>query len=358
MTNSASSDGINTLNVPALQEYLVSIDAACGQIVLVDKFSGGQSNPTFLLECRDPDSRMVLRKQPPGELLKSAHAVDREYKVMHALTNSAVPVPEMIALCEDLSVLGEKFFLMEFLDGETYWDAALPELEKNERMPVYDAMVAVLAELATLDYKAAGLEQFGRPGNYYERQLKRWDSQYQQTAFRDISSMNWITAWLHEHMPEDDGRTSLVHGDFRLDNLKYAKGDKDDNGSSGEMKLIGVLDWELSTLGHPLADLANLCMQLRIPKGMANMSGLAGRNVVELGLPDEDEIVGLFVDKTGITFDNWRFYVAFGLFRIAAILQGVAKRAVDGNASNPAAIKLGEFVEPLADIAVDVARNG
>ena len=355
MTDSKTADGINTLDVLALQAYLASIEAGFGSITQVDKFSGGQSNPTFLLECRNPDTRMVLRKQPPGELLKSAHAVDREYKVMHALAASAVPVPGMIALCEDLSVLGEKFFLMEFLEGETFWDAALPELEKDQRMPVYEAMVEVLAELATLDYKASGLEQFGRPGNYYERQLKRWDSQYQQTAFGDIASMNWISAWLHEHMPADDGRTSLVHGDFRLDNLKYTKGNE---ATGGEMKLIGVLDWELSTLGHPLADLANLCMQLRIPKGMANMSGLAGRNVVELGLPDEAEIVGRFVDKTGITFDNWRFYVAFGLFRIAAILQGVAKRAVDGNASNPQAIKLGEFVEPLADIAVDVARNG
>jgi len=355
MIDSDTVDGINMLNVPALQQYLVSINMGHGQIVQVDKFSGGQSNPTFLLECRNPDSRMVLRKQPPGELLKSAHAVDREFKVMRSLEASAVPVPRMIALCEDLTVLGEKFFLMEFLQGETFWDAALPELDRSKRQPVYDAMIDVLAKLATLDYKAAGLQEFGRPGNYYERQLKRWSSQYQQTAFRDIASMNWMSAWLHEHMPADDGRTSLVHGDFRLDNLKYSI--SDGNAGNG-VKLIGVLDWELSTLGHPLADLANLCMQLRIPEGMANMSGLAGRDVVELGLPAEDEIVGRFVDQTGITFDNWRFYVAFGLFRIAAILQGVAKRAVDGNASNPAAIRLGEFVEPLADIAVDVARNG
>lgn len=272
---------------------------------------------------------------------------------MSALAPTDVPVPHMYCLCEDRQVIGEMFFVMQYLDGTTYWDGSLPQLERHERRLVYEEMGIALANLANVDYASVGLAEFGKPGNYFERQLQRWSKQYRLSQFREISSMEWIMGWLTEHMPEDDGRTSLVHGDFRLDNLKYAA-----SKSSGEnVELMGILDWELSTLGHPLADLANLCMQLRVPAGMANMSGLKGKDVEALGIPTESELVNAYSERTGISIDNWHFYISFSLFRIAAILQGVARRAEDGNASNPMAARLGEFVEPLADIAVDVVAK-
>ena len=356
--------GIDSLDTDVLTEYLKSRIDDFPATISATKFEGGQSNPTFMLadsasasdNIADPARKFVLRKQPPGKLLKSAHAVDREFKVMSALATSDVPVPRMYCLCEDREIIGEMFFVMEYLEGSTYWDASLPDLDPASRRVVYEEMAQALASIATLDYTAAGLADFGRPGNYFERQLSRWSQQYRLSEFTTIDSMEWIMAWLKENMPADDGRTSLVHGDFRLDNLKYSSTDKNGVGTAAP-KLIGVLDWELSTLGHPMADLANLCMQSRIPPGMANMSGLAGKDVTELGIPDEQEILAQYSSRTGIPISHWPFYLSFGLFRIAAILQGVARRASDGNASNPMGAKLGEFVEPLADIAVQVVKS-
>ncbi len=349
-----SIDSIHTIDRDRLQAYFdkrAEMSAPVGRITSIEKFSGGQSNPTFLLTMEGSTRQLVLRKQPPGILLKSAHAVDREYRVMSALRKTAVPVPQMICLCEDKSILGTLFFVMNYVPGATFWQAALPDIEKQRRAEIYQGMIDTLAALALIQPAHIGLSEFGKPGNYYERQLKRWSGQYRQSEMKTIKSMEWIMEWLAEHMPADDGLVALVHGDFRLDNLKFID---DDSG----YQVSGVLDWELSTLGHPLADLANLCMQMRVPEGMANMSGLAGKDVKALGIPDEQSIVEQFADRTGVRIEHWPFYVAFGLFRIAAILQGVAKRAVDGNASNPQAAKLAEFVEPLADIAIDVANNG
>lgn len=355
-------NGIDSLDTDALAEYLGSQIDGFPAAISATKFEGGQSNPTFLLEdshtattAGESARKFVLRKQPPGKLLKSAHAVDREFKVMSALAASDVPVPYMYCLCEDKQIIGEMFFVMEFLQGTTYWDASLPELQPASRRVVYEDMGRALASIATLDYAAVGLADFGKPGNYFERQLSRWSQQYRLSQFRTIDSMEWIMAWLDDNMPADDGRTSLVHGDFRLDNLKYSHSIETDGVLAP--RLIGVLDWELSTLGHPMADLANLCMQSRIPPGMANMSGMAGKDVSQLGIPDEREMLAQYSDTTGIPISHWSFYLSFGLFRIAAILQGVARRASDGNASNPMAAKLGEFVEPLADIAVQVVKR-
>ena len=355
MSNQQQSvDGINTIDTDRLQTYFdqqTNLAEPLGQIVEIEKFSGGQSNPTFLLTMDNPSRQLVLRKQPPGELLKSAHAVDREYRVMAALQGTAVAVPDMMCLCEDKSVIGTLFFIMNYVPGVTFWQAALPEVDQRRRAEIYRTMGDTLAELALIKPESVGLGNFGRPGNYFERQLSRWSGQYRQTEMRSIASMEWIMGWLTEHMPADDGRVALVHGDFRLDNLKFVD-------EEGGYRVAGVLDWELSTLGHPPADLSNLCMQLRVPEGMANMSGLAGKDVLALGIPDEQTIVTRFEEATSVRIEHWPFYVAFGLFRIAAILQGVAKRAVEGNASNPQAAKLAEFVEPLADIAIDVAKNG
>ncbi len=365
--NTAAVKGIDTLDTDVLAEYLISRIDGFPASIKAKKFQGGQSNPTFIIEDSStrPDvsspsgQKYVLRKQPPGKLLKSAHAVDREFRVMSALADSDVPVPRMYCLCEDRDIIGEMFFVMEYLEGTTYWDASLPELDHASRRVVYEEMAQALAAIATLDYTAAGLADFGKPGNYFERQLTRWTQQYRLSEGRTIKSMEWIMSWLNDNMPADDGRTSLVHGDFRLDNLKYSSCTETQASSNAgnEPRLIGVLDWELSTLGHPMADLANLCMQSRIPPGMANMSGLAGKNVKELGIPDEQEILAQYSDRTGLRINHWSFYLAFGLFRIAAILQGVARRASEGNASNPMAAKLGEFVEPLADIAIQVVKS-
>ena len=309
----------------------------------IEKFAGGQSNPTYKLTT--PSNVYVLRRQPPGKLLKSAHAVDREYRVLRALENSPVPVARALHLCEDRDVIGSMFYVMEFCDGRIFWDAALPELEKPERGLVYDEMIRILAELHKVDYEAVGLGDFGKPGNYFERQYERWTSQYRASELRRIDHMESLIGWLGQNLPDDDGRVSLVHGDYRLDNMIF---------SHDAPRAIAVLDWELSTLGHPFADVGYLCMQLRMPDGIGNMSGLRGKDLDAIGIPSEADYVAQYCEYTGVKrIENLSFYVAFSFFRLAAIVQGVAKRAVDGNASNENAAALGEFVEPLAGLALE-----
>jgi aminoglycoside phosphotransferase (APT) family kinase protein len=309
----------------------------------IEKFAGGQSNPTYKLTT--PSNVYVLRRQPPGKLLKSAHAVDREYRVLRALENSPVPVARALHLCEDRDVIGSMFYVMEFCDGRIFWDAALPERDKPERGLVYDEMIRILAELHKVDYEAVGLGDFGKPGNYFERQYERWTSQYRASELRRIDHMESLIGWLGQNLPDDDGRVSLVHGDYRLDNMIF---------SHDAPRAIAVLDWELSTLGHPFADVGYLCMQLRMPDGIGNMSGLRGKDLDAIGIPSEADYVAQYCEYTGVKrIENLSFYVAFSFFRLAAIVQGVAKRAVDGNASNENAAALGEFVEPLAGLALE-----
>jgi len=327
----------------ALLQWLEqNIEGFRGPAVL-EKFKGGQSNPTYRLKAAS--GSYVLRRQPPGKLLKSAHAVDREYRVMRALAGSEVPVPRVAGLCESREIIGSMFYVMEYCDGRIFWDAALPGASANdERGAIYDEMNRVLAALHCVDPEAVGLADYGKPGNYFARQLSRWKGQYRASELDAIAAMEDLMTWLDDNQPADDGRVALVHGDYRLDNLVF---------HASEPRIIAVLDWELSTLGHPLADLAYQCMQLRMPSGAGTTPGLQGVDRESLGIPSEREYVMRYCQRTGIgSIDNWTFYLAFSFFRLAAIIQGVAKRAVDGNASNTQAAELGQWVEPLARMAL------
>jgi len=334
-----------SFDIEKLTHYLEShVEGFIGPITL-DKFSGGQSNPTFKVTAES--GVYVLRSQPPGKLLKSAHAVDREYQVLSALQNSNVPVAEVYHLCTDVEITGSMFYLMEFCDGAVYWSASLPEVnDKAQRSNMYDAMNQALVALHSVDIEACGLSEYGKAGNYFERQLGRWTSQYRHTELQKIPAMEELILWLESHLPEDDGRVCLVHGDFRLDNMMFAKDSAD---------IIAILDWELSTLGHPFSDLAYQCMQLRMPQGLGSIDGLLGVDRVSLGIPSEEEYVASYCRRMGIEkIDHWTFFLAFSFFRLAAIAQGVAKRASQGNASNENANKVGAFVGPLAQMALAI----
>lgn len=328
-----------------LSAYLEQYVADFTGPITLEKFSGGQSNPTY--KVTSPTGVYVLRRQPPGKLLKSAHAVDREYRVLDALKDSDVPVAKVFHLCEDCSVIGSMFYLMEFCDGTVYWSASLAEIDSNDRRSaMYDAMNKVLVALHSVDVDGVGLADYGKAGNYFARQLGRWTSQYRATELHKIAAMDALINWLEDNLPSDDGRVCLVHGDFRLDNMMFAK---------DSPEVIALLDWELSTLGHPFADLAYQCMQLRMPAGMGSIDGLKDIDRASLGIPSEEEYVARYCQRMGIELiEHWGFYLAFSFFRLAAIAQGVAKRATEGNASNEHANKVGSFVEPLAKMALDV----
>ena len=311
------------------------------------KFATGQSNPTYLIET--PDARYVLRRKPPGKLLKSAHMVEREFRVMKALETTGFPVPRVLALCEDESVAGSVFYLMAHVEGRIFWDPAMPGSNPAERAAVYDAMNAALAKMQSIDLAAAGLADYGRPGDYFERQWRRWSEQYRASETGEIADMNRLIDWLGANIPPDDGRVSLVHGDFRIDNMIFAP---------DAPKLLAVLDWELSTLGHPYSDLAYQCMQWRLPSA-GEFRGLDGVDRAALGIPSEEEYVALYCERMGLSgVPHWNFLLAFNFFRIAAIVQGVYKRALDGNASNPErGIKMGAAVPMMARMALEAAEG-
>ncbi|MEJ8569329.1 phosphotransferase [Elongatibacter sediminis] len=310
------------------------------------KFSGGQSNPTYLVEARS--GRYVLRRKPPGKLLKSAHAVDREFRVLEALHGSDVPVARPLALCADDDVIGSMFYLMEFVDGAVYWDPALPELQRGERAPVFSEVIRVLAAIHTVDLESSGLSDYGRPGNYFERQTGRWTQQYRAAETDRIDAMEHLINWLPSHMPPDDGQVSLIHGDYRLDNLMFDR---------SEPRVRAVLDWELSTLGHPLADLAYFCMCLRLSRSH-RIKGLAELDRAALGIPTEDEMVAEYCGLRSLpAIEHWNFYLAFSLFRLSAICQGVMKRALDGNAASDEALATGAMARPLAELGAQIAAT-
>ncbi len=313
------------ISTDALGAWLEPRIAGFGGLREMRKFPSGQSNPTYLLKA--DSGRYVLRAKPPGKLLKSAHMVEREYRVMAALAATEVPVPQVYCLAEDAqSPIGRAFFVMEFLDGRIFWDPALPELDRDARAGIYDAMNRALAALHAVDPAAVGLADFGKPGSYFARQTTRWAGQYRASAEAPRPQMEALIDWLERQMPADDGQVALVHGDFRLDNMVMA---------ADAPRVIGVLDWELSTLGHPLADLAYQCMQWRLPHE-GGMRGLGGLDRAAIGLPDERAYVQAYCARRGIGFpSNWPFYLAFSFFRLAAILEGVVARARAGNASNP-----------------------
>lgn len=332
----------NALDQTALAPYLEAKIPGFSGLASIEKFKSGQSNPTYLITAAS--GRYVLRAKPPGQLLKSAHQVDREFRVMKALAGTAVPVPAMLHLSAEDSPIGRMFYVMDFLDGRIFWDPALPEARDNdERAAIYDAMNGTLAALHDVDIEAAGLSDFGRPGNYFERQLARWTSQYRASETGIIADMDRLIAWLETHLPADDGLISLVHGDYRLDNLIFAP---------GQPRVIAVLDWELSTLGHPFADIAYQCMQWRLPHA-SGFRGLGGIDRAALGLPSEEDYVAAYCRRRGLGgIGNWTFFLAFSFFRLAAICQGVYKRALDGNASNPEKARTyGEAVKLLSRLA-------
>lgn len=340
---------MDELKLPALEKYLASVIDGFKGPIRAEKFSGGQSNPTFKLTTAT--GTYVLRRQPPGKLLKSAHAVDREYRVQTALRNTPVPVAGMIHLCEDVTVVGSMFYLMEYKQGRIYWDAGLPELTDSGRPAFYRAMNNTLAAIHSVDIESTGLIDYGKPGNYFDRQLGRWCGQYWASETRNIEAMNQLIEWLENELPEDDGRLGLVHGDYRLDNLMF---------HPKKAEVIAVLDWELSTLGHPWADLAYTCMCLRMPQATGGMSGLMGKDRAALNIPSERDFIAAYCAQMGLGFEripNWEFYLAFSFFRLAAICQGVAKRAEIGNASNTEAQKIGAMVKPLAKFALDIIAS-
>ncbi len=311
----------------------------------VCQFKGGQSNPTYWLA--DRERQYALRKKPPGELLQSAHAVDREYRVMRALGDTDVPSAMMYALCEDESVIGTSFFVMEYVQGRIFWNVQLPKLEPAERQAIYEELARVLAAIHSVDVGAVGLSDYGRPDAYVARQVKRWTKQYLASQTADVEAMNTLIEWLPANIPDDEA-TALVHGDYRLDNIIF---------HPREPRALAVIDWELSTLGHPLSDLAYTCMlyDVMLPK----IGGLAGVDFEKSGIPDEKAFVARYCELVGRDgVPDLNYYKAFSIFRLAAIAQGVYKRSLDGNASSTEAAMFGAAVPHLAGIGCGLAGIG
>jgi aminoglycoside phosphotransferase (APT) family kinase protein len=314
----------------------------------VRKFDTGQSNPTYLVET--PGERYVLRRKPPGKLLKSAHMVEREYRALRGLESAGFPAPRALGLCEDESVAGSVFYLMGYVEGRIFWDPALPGMTPAERAAIYNSMNRTLVELHGVDVAAAGLSDYGKPGNYFARQLQRWSEQYRSSETTAFPDMDQLIVWLGQNTPPDDGRVALVHGDWRIDNMIF---------DTSSARLIAVLDWELSTLGHPFADLAYQCMQWRLPNA-GESRGLADLDRAALGIPSEADYVAAYCRRAGIAaIPDWTFLLAFSFFRYAAIAQGVFKRSLDGNASNPERARIiGKAVPIMARLAAELIERG
>lgn len=324
-----------SLPLGPLADYLRAQGLAGGEAIEAQPLSGGQSNPTFRIAAGDRS--YVLRKKPAGVLTASAHAIDREYRVMRALQDSDVPVPRMLAYCDDEAIVGTPFYLMEFLQGRVFMDPALPGLEPAERAALYHEMGRVIAALHDVDYPAVGLADYGRPGRYVERQIDRWSRQCRALTVPLDSAMQQLMDWLPAHLPPGD-ETTLVHGDYRIDNLVF---------HPTEPRVLGVLDWELSTLGHPLADLSYHCMAWHVPPAL--WRGMGGIDLAVLGIPGEAEYLAAYTRATGREVQgHWPFYMAYNLFRMAAILYGIAQRAADGSAAAADAMETGRKAGPLA----------
>jgi aminoglycoside phosphotransferase (APT) family kinase protein len=333
-------------DVAALEGYLGRHLPGFQGPLRVRQFQGGQSNPTYYLVTPGGQD-YVLRRKPPGQLLPSAHAVDREYRVIAALAGSGIPVPRAYLLCEDPAVIGTAFYVMSHVPGRIFRHPSLPGLPERERRPLYQDAVEVLARLHLVDWRAVGLAEFGRPGSYYGRQIHRWTQQYRASETETIPAMERLIEWLPAHQPADDA-TTLVHGDYRIGNLVV---------DAAAPRVAAVLDWELSTLGHPLADLAYFCLPFRLTPD--TFEGLAGLDLAPQGLPTEAEVVAAYCARTGRPgIPAWDFYVAFALFRLAAILQGIMGRVLAGTANDPRARDRGLRARPLAEAAWRVASRG
>ena len=330
-----------------------NLDGFSGPLT-VELFKGGQSNPTYKLVTPARSYVMRAKPGPVAKLLPSAHAVEREFAVMKGLAGTAVPVPQMYCLCEDESVIGRAFYIMEFMQGRVMWDQTLPGISNAGRADIYFEMNRVIAALHSVKFADQGLSAFGKPGNYFERQIGRWSKQYRASITQPIPEMDRLMDWLPQHMPamaRDESMVSIVHGDFRLDNLMF---------HPTEPRVIAVLDWELSTLGHPLADFSYHCMTWHIPEGLGR--GIGGVDIVSLGIPSEAEYIRRYCEHTRLTTpealeQDWSFYMAYNMFRIAAILQGIAKRVEAGTASSAQAVSSGAGARPLAELAWQFAQR-
>ena len=329
----------NRFDVEALERYLrANIDGFAGPIA-VAQFKGGQSNPTFVLST--PGKRYVLRRKPPGQLLPSAHAVDREYRVISALAQTGVPVPRTYCLCTDDAVIGTMFYVMEHVEGRVLWDPLLPGMQPTERSAIFDEMNRVIATLHRVDYRALGLESFGKPGNYFGRQIDRWTRQYKASATDTIDAMDRLIEWLPANIPPGE-QSAIVHGDYRLDNMIF---------HPTEPRVLAVLDWELSTLGHPLADFSYHMMTWRLAPH--EFRGLRGCDLSALGIPDEQAYLASYLRRVGAAVpapEEWNFYMAYNMFRMAGILQGVKARALAGNAASAQALEAGSRARPMAEL--------
>jgi aminoglycoside phosphotransferase (APT) family kinase protein len=310
----------------------------------VEQFRGGQSNPTYRLSA--PSGRYVLRRKPPGRLLPSAHAVDREYRVISALGKTGFPVPRSYALCFDESVVGTAFFIMDYVEGRVFWDPTLADLDRAERARIYDAMNETIARLHRTDFAAIGLGDFGRPGNYVARQIDRWSKQYRASETEKLEAMDLLIEWLPRNVPSDE-EVSLVHGDFRLDNMIF---------DARAPRILAVLDWELSTLGSPLGDFAYHAMSWRLPPG--SFRGLGSADLEALGIPGEEQYRAAYCRRTGReTIPHWGFYMAYNMFRLAAILQGIMGRVREGTAASLKAAEAGERAKVLAALGWQQAQR-
>ncbi len=335
---------VHPVDLPALAAYLRTHVAGFRGDVVIEQFQGGQSNPTYRIAAGD--ARYVLRRKPPGKLLPSAHAVDREYRVMTALAGSDVPVAKTLALCVDDAVIGTPFYVMEYVAGRILWDPTLPGMNPAMRAAHYGELNRVIAALHRVDYSAVGLTDFGRTGAYIERQIARWSKQYLAGGADPIPSMDRLIDWLPRHIPGGD-ETSIVHGDFRLDNVIFHPTDP---------RILAVLDWELSTLGHPLSDFAYQVMAWRLSP--QQFRGLMGCDLATLGIPTETEYVAEYCRRTGRKgIPDFEFYLIFNMFRIAAILHGVLARAIQGNAASRNAVETGGRARLVADVAWDMVRG-
>ncbi len=331
------------LPVDSLAAYLEANVADFRGPLTATKFKGGQSNPTYRIDAAS--GTYVLRRKPPGQLLPSAHAVDREYRVLQALHGTAVPVAQPLHLCADEAIIGSMFYLMSFVDSRIFWDPSLPDMAPADRADIYTGIIDAMAALHTVDPNAVGLSDYGKPGSYFERQIKRWSEQYRASETRQIAAMDALIDALPARCPADDGVIALAHGDFRIDNLMF---------HLTEPRVIAIVDWELSTLGHPLADLGYFCMALRLPRNPA-LPGLAGLDRAALGIPDEAALLARYSQVSGRPIPaDWSFVLAFSFFRLAAIAQGVAKRAEQGNASSEQAMQAGRMTGMLATLGLEI----
>lgn len=341
-------DDRHRFDMAVLERYLrAHVDGFTGPLT-VEQFKGGQSNPTFKLVTPMRTYVMRCKPGPVAKLLPSAHAIEREFRLQAALSGSDVPVARMHCLCEDENVIGRAFYVMDFVEGRIFWHQSLPDLAVAERGAIYDELNRVIAALHKINYVALGLDGYGKPGNYFARQIDRWSRQYRASETEPIEAMNRLIGWLPAHIPQEDVQpTAIVHGDFRIDNLIF---------HPAEPRVLAVLDWELSTLGHPLADFAYHVISWHLSP--EQMRGLGGLDLAKLGIPSEADYVAAYLRRTGLSIaGDWNFYLAFNMFRSAAIMQGVAKRVQEGTASSERAMQVGQLARPVAELAWRFARQ-